>query len=57
MEVEKYMIHVGAVLEDPDMCFAHLLEGKEKGNLAGAYKIVSEILEKDGGTKRTGQYF
>lgn len=30
MEVEKYMIHVGAVLEDPDMCFAHLLEGKEK---------------------------
>lgn len=30
MEVEKYMIHVGDVLEDPDMCFAHLLEGKEK---------------------------
>lgn len=58
MEVEKYMIHVGDVLEDPDMCFAHLLEGKrKKRNLAGAYKIVSEILEKDGGTKRTGQYF
>lgn len=30
MEVEKYMIHVGDVLEDPDMCFAHLLEGQEK---------------------------
>ena len=30
MEVEKYMIHVGDVLEDPDMCFAHLLEEKEK---------------------------
>lgn len=30
MEVEKYMIHVGDVLEDSDMCFAHLLEGKEK---------------------------
>lgn len=30
MEVEKYMLHVGDVLEDPDMCFAHLLEGKEK---------------------------
>lgn len=30
MEVEKYMIHIENVLEDPDVCFAHLLEGKEK---------------------------
>lgn len=30
MEVEKYMIHIENVLEDPDVCFAHLLEEEEK---------------------------
>ena len=30
MEVEKYMISIEDVLEDPDVCFAHLLEGQEK---------------------------
>lgn len=44
MEVEKYMIHVGDVLEDPDMCFAHLLEGKEKKEtLQGIQNCVRNI--------------
>ena len=30
MEVEKYIIHIENVLEDPDVCFAHLLEEEEK---------------------------
>ena len=30
MEVEKYMIHIENVLEDSDVCFAHLLEEEEK---------------------------
>ena len=50
MEVEKYMIHVGVFCPSAG-------RKRKKRNLAGAYKIVSEILEKDGGTKRTGQYF
>lgn len=30
MEVEKYMIHIENVLEDSDVCFAHLPEEEEK---------------------------
>ena len=45
MEVEKYMIHVGDVLEDPDMCFAHLLEGKEKKETCNLSKKSRNTIE------------